>query len=495
MSNTRKNVIANYFGAGWSAMLSFLTIPFLLSMLGAEAYGLIALFLAIKAIASVFDFGLAVATNREVAFRLGCKDSPIGSLITTVEVLYWIIGIIISFIVWGVLQLFLVDWVSTEVLRSDQLVIMSLFFAISLGISFPVVLYQNLLRSFNKHIAYNIALVLSATFKNPGALLLLWMFSSSIEVFMNWYLITSVVEIIMYWMLVKGKIALVSDCSSGRFNYSSLSGMKKFAVGTGVSSIIAAVIFQIDKVLISKFLNLELLGYYSAILALVGAFGKLTTPIVTAVFPRLATTYGAGDVKSVANMYQYYTQTINRLLVPIVVALIAFAPQILELWLPSAVENSDLYYVVIFLGIAYMFYSLANMPIITLMAFKNINILIVFRTIALVLLVPVLLFLIINYGLKGAAIGVLSCSIFLYMALVISVSRKIFIHYKINEISMLVIPLLVSVPIFYLLQSALVIWSDNNFSWLLLAIVGTIVSYIIIFHSYFLSRKARNRSV
>lgn len=492
MSNTRKNVIANYLGAGWSAALSFITIPFLLSMLGAETYGLIALFFAIKAIATVFDFGLAVTTNREVAFRLGCKDSSIGALITTVEILYWVISIIISLIVWGLLRLFLVDWVSIEELTSDQLVMMSLLFAVSLGISFPVVLYQNLLRSFNEHVAYNIALALSATFRNPGALLLLWAFSATIEVFMNWYLIASVIEIMMYWMLVKGKIALVSDCSSGRFDYGSLSGMKRFAVGAGFSSIIAAIIFQVDKVFISKFLNLESLGYYSAILALVGAFGKLTTPIVTAVFPRLASTYGSGDIGSVANMYQRYAYMINKLLVPLVVALIAFAPQILELWLPSNARTSDLYYVEIFLAIAYMFYSLANMPIIILMVFKNVNVLIISRIVALVLLVPILLFLIINYGLGGVAVGVLSCSVCLYMVLVVSVSRKIFIHHRMNELAMLVKPLLVSIPIFYLMQSSVVIWPDDNLAWIPLAMVGVIVSYLIIFYSYLQNLQSRN---
>jgi len=495
MTTTRKNVIANYFGSGWSAGLSFVSIPFLLSMLGAESYGLVSFFFAIKAIATVFDFGLAVATNREVAFRLGRKDPSVPSLVKTVEVLNWIIGIIISLIVWSLLRVFIVDWVSAEGLTSDQLVMMSLLFAVSLGVSWPVVLYQNLLRSFGEHAAYNAALCLSSTLRNPGALFVLWVFSPKIEVFMSWSLIVSVIEIMTYWTLVKGKIPLVSDSLVSFFNYKSLRGMKRFALGTGFSSIIASIIFQADKVLISKLLNLELLGYYSAILAIVGSFGKLTTPIVRAVFPHLALTYGSGHIDSVADIYKNHAHIVNGLLMPIVLALVTFGPQILELWLPPSVATDDLGDVLVLLAVAYMFYSLANMPIIILMVFKDVNILVISRIIALAFLIPLLQLLITNYGLEGAALAVFSCSVFLYVVLVVSVSRRIFPTYRMNELTMVVGPLLVSAPIFYLSKTVLTIWPDGNLVWISLAGVGVIASYLIIFRSYLLKLDVLNRGV
>ncbi|WP_241085765.1 lipopolysaccharide biosynthesis protein [Candidatus Vondammii sp. HM_W22] len=492
MTKNRNNVIANYIGAGWSAALSFVTIPLLLSMLGAEYYGLISLFLALKAIATVFDFGLAVATNREVVFRLEKKSSSVDTLITTVVTLYWVIGIVISFVVWLLLQIFLIDWVSAKELTSDQLAMTSLLFTLSLSISWPVALYQNILRSIDEYVTYNIALAVSATFRNPGALLVLWIFSPTIEVFMYWYLMASVLEILMYWGLVRRKLSLVLDYSRGRFDCNSLSGMKRFALGTGFSSIVATIIYQVDKMLIFKLLSLELLGYYSAILALVGAFGKLTAPIATAAFPKLTSTYGSGDMDSVADMYLRYAHMITNVLVPMVVGFIAFAPQILELWCTSCTISNDLYYVFVFLSIAYMFYSLADMPVISQMVFKNINILIISRVVALVLLVPLLSFLIVDYGLEGAAVGVLACSVFLYIILAISTSKIIFPQYRVNEPVMLVKPLLISISIFYSLQHIYLVWSKDSLTWISLAVVGAITSYLIIFRSYFVRAKKRD---
>jgi len=172
-----------------------------------------------------------------------------------------------------------------------------------------------------------------------------------------------------------------------------------------------------------------------------------------------------------------------------VIALITFAPQVLEFWLSSSVIANDLYYVLVFLSIAYMFYSLANMPIIVQMVFKNVKILIYSRIIALVFLIPLLLYLTINYGLEGAAAGVLASSVFLYIILAISTSRRIFSQYRVNEPAMLVAPLLVCVPIFYLLHSALVMLPDDNLAWIPLAVTGAITSYLIIFRSYLLRTK------
>jgi O-antigen/teichoic acid export membrane protein len=461
-------------------------------MLGAESYGLIALFLSLKAISIVFDFGLAIATNREVAFRLGSKSQPIGSLIMTVERLYWVIGIAVSFLVWFLLHTYLVDWVSIKKLTSDQLLMMSFLFSISLGISWPITLYKNLLRGFGEHVTYNVALISSATFRNLGTLLVLWMFASSIEVFMYWYLIVSVMEIIMYWILVKRKVALLSDILLDRYDFGSLFRMKKFALGTGFSSIIVIIIYQADKILISKLLDLELLGYYSAILAIVGAFGKLTTPIVTAVFPRLVSIYGVGDINGVAKVYRHYATVIVNLLVPIVVAFIAFSPKILELWLSSSEIANDLQYVFIFLSIAYMFYSSTNMSIIVQMVYKNIKLLIISRVVALILLIPFLMVLITKYGLEGASIGVLVCSVFLYIILTTSATRKIFPKFKLNEPYLLVGPLLVSTPIFYLLQRSMVMWEKDSLAWLPIVVLGLIVSYLIIFRSSLLKMKIKN---
>lgn len=481
MENARKNVVSNYAGAGWSALVSFVTIPFLLSMLGAESYGLIALFLSIKSIAAVFDFGLAMSSNREVAFRLGVKKNNVFDFIATVEVLSWLLGVCLSLVIWLLLKYFLNDWVSVHELSSNQLLMASLLFVFSLIGSWPALLYQNVLRGLNEHVRFNIALIIVSTLRNPGALLVIWLFSADVEAFMMWFLVVSVLEVILYRWLMRKRVKTISNGVVGKVDFNSLAGMKKFALGAGVSSIFATLIYQLDKILISMHMDLASVGYYSALLALVGVFGKLTTPVVRAVFPGLTAILSKGDTEAVACLYKHYAQMIASIILPMMVAIIAFAPQILALWLPAGADIAMLSNVLLMLSIAYVFYSLTNMPIIVHMVFKAVKLLIITRIVASIVLVPVLAFLINEFDLFGAAAGVLVCSITLHVILVFSVSRRLFPTYAIGELRMLLPPFLISAAIFLLLWQIYQVQSTGDNYWIISALFGVVASYAVFF--------------
>ena len=47
--SVRKNVVANYLGQGWSALMGLAFIPLYIRYLGMEAYGLIGVFAVLQA--------------------------------------------------------------------------------------------------------------------------------------------------------------------------------------------------------------------------------------------------------------------------------------------------------------------------------------------------------------------------------------------------------------------------------------------------------------
>jgi O-antigen/teichoic acid export membrane protein len=67
----KKNLIANYLGQGWTALMGLAFIPLYIKYLGIEAYGLIGLFAIIQAWLSLLDMGMTPMLGREMARSTG----------------------------------------------------------------------------------------------------------------------------------------------------------------------------------------------------------------------------------------------------------------------------------------------------------------------------------------------------------------------------------------------------------------------------------------
>ncbi|HVA55022.1 MAG TPA: polysaccharide biosynthesis protein, partial [Gammaproteobacteria bacterium] len=83
----RTNILANYAGQVWMALMGVAFVPLYIHMLGMEAFGLIGLMLSIQALSMLLDLGMGGALNRELARRSHNADAAvtIGDLVRTFE--------------------------------------------------------------------------------------------------------------------------------------------------------------------------------------------------------------------------------------------------------------------------------------------------------------------------------------------------------------------------------------------------------------------------
>ncbi len=72
--STKINVIANFAGSVWIALLSIIFVPYYLDYIGVESYGLIGFFITIQAFIILLDFGLSTTLNRELARLSALED-------------------------------------------------------------------------------------------------------------------------------------------------------------------------------------------------------------------------------------------------------------------------------------------------------------------------------------------------------------------------------------------------------------------------------------
>ena len=111
----KKNVIANYLGQGWSALMGLAFIPLYIQYLGMEAYGLIGLFAVMQAWSALLNMGMTPVLNREMARFTAGAHSPqsIRDLLRSLEMVCFSLAALIALGVWGASDYLASDWLSS----------------------------------------------------------------------------------------------------------------------------------------------------------------------------------------------------------------------------------------------------------------------------------------------------------------------------------------------------------------------------------------------
>src|SRR3972149_12226265 len=95
MTSTKRNIIANYLGSAWNALMGLAFIPLYIHYLGIEAYGLIGVFILLQAWMVLLDMGITPTFSREMARFTAGSHTPqsIGDLVRSVELVYALIAV------------------------------------------------------------------------------------------------------------------------------------------------------------------------------------------------------------------------------------------------------------------------------------------------------------------------------------------------------------------------------------------------------------------
>jgi len=85
----RRNIIANAVGGTTTLLLNLLVTPFLITILGAEAYGLLGLIASLQILFAVLDLGLSTTIVKEIASDTSPDRADTHGLVGTLAVVYW----------------------------------------------------------------------------------------------------------------------------------------------------------------------------------------------------------------------------------------------------------------------------------------------------------------------------------------------------------------------------------------------------------------------
>ena len=308
MKSTFYNILSNFVARIWSVAISLIVLPMYTNILGFESYGLIGFYSTLLGSLAILDLGLSATLNREMSRSL-VLNSDINSfrnMVFSIEIIYWLIGIVLGVIVIIFAPYIAQYWIKSEGISSTNVTYTIMLMGGVIAFQWPQSIYGGGLMGLHKQIPYNVYYIIFNTLKSLGAIFILKYVSATIFAFFLYQIILAFVASIflkkLMWVFVPhSKVSL-------SFSFIELKKIGKFAIGMMGIGLSTLILNQLDKIMLSKLLSLKAFGYYvfgysvgSSILLLSGVLG-------TVLLPQLSQVVAKGIVNDITEQYHRTTK-------------------------------------------------------------------------------------------------------------------------------------------------------------------------------------------
>lgn len=401
----KKNLIANYLGAGWTALMSIAFVPLYLHFMGAEGYGLVGFFVMLSATLSILDAGLASVAIREAAGFTGGnaqRRQEIGELLRSIEVVFLAIAGIAGGLVALLAPLLVDHWLNVPVNLISDATWAIVWMGISIALQFFLSFYSGCLTGFQRQVELNTINVIGATVRSGGAVLVLWLISSSMQAFFAWQAIGAFAMLLVQRILYVRSLEGVS--SGVRFSLNSLKRVRYFLVGMGSINILALLLTQLDKIILSSVLTLKAFGYYSIAWSLGTLIYRLVGPVFNSYYPRITQLLEQKNERTMMDVYIQGCKVMAVAVVPISLWLALFSYEIMELWTRNTELANQAAGALSILALGTMFNAFMHIPYAMQLAHSYTRLALVQNIIAVIILAPLTWYLATHYGLTATAL-------------------------------------------------------------------------------------------
>lgn len=398
----KNNLIANFLGQGWNAFISIALIPLYIKYLGIEAYGLIGVYAMLQAWFTLLDMGMAPTLSREMArYTAGLSDSQyIRTLLRSVEVIAACVALLLFLSVFAGS-----DWLAKNWLTSDKLsleTIRSAFIAMGCvaALRFIENIYRSSIVGLQRQVILNVVISISATVRSVGAVIVLAWISPTIESFFMWQAFASFLTAISFGVVTYSSIPKTGR--STKFSIDSLRNVWKFAGGMLGISLLAMLLTQTDKLLLSTLLSLKDYGYYSLAAVVASATNSLVGPISQAWSPKLSSLSASNDDIRIRATYHLGSQLVSVLVGSAAVVLIVFSDVIIALWTNDKDLAQRISAIVCLLTFGNLLNCLMWIPYQLQLAYGCTSIMLRINAFCVAVVVPSILLITPKFGMEGA---------------------------------------------------------------------------------------------
>jgi O-antigen/teichoic acid export membrane protein len=403
LSGFKRELAATFVGTGWAGIVQLACIPAYIKLMGIESYGLIGFYLVLQAMLQVLDLGLSPTINREMA-RYSvqpAKANDARDLVRTLEIGYWLIGLLIGAGIMIASPWLSVHWIGASAIPVRKVMLAVMLMGMLAFFQWPVSFYQGGLMGLRQQVLMNILKVVAVTLSNAGGVLILWRVSPTIQALLLWQvgigalLVTALA--ICFWR------SLPKSTRAARFDLTSARSVWRFAAGMTGIGVITLVMTQTDKLLVSKLFTLKTFGYYALAWSVANGPLIISSCVFSVAFPRLSALVSAEDTTGISLSYHRTAQLMAVLVLPIAAVLSLFSFETLQLWTGNSETAATTAPVLSMLLIGSAMNALLCLPHMLQFAYGWTKLSFVAGLISIAVLVPLMFPMTKHFGLLGAA--------------------------------------------------------------------------------------------
>lgn len=402
MASVKRNVIANFAGSAWLALMSLAFIPFYIRLIGVESYGLVGMLITVQAVFAVLDLGLSQTLSRELARLSAHHDGGkrMGSTVRTFEVIYWALALAVTLIVVLLADFLAYQWLNPDHLTRENLREALWIMALVIGLRWPAALYTGGLNGLQRQVLVNTLLAIFATLQSVGALAVLWFIAPTVQCFFWWQAFVALLQVVVLRIALLRSLTLQKEAA---FSMEVLKETWRFAAGVTGIALLATLLTQLDKILLSRMLALTDFGYYVFATAVAAVIFRLVAPISTAFTPRLTELVSKNDHASLTSIYHQGCQVTAVAIIAPALTLLVFSREILLLWTRDSVLVEGAYLLVSLLTLGNMLNGLLTIPYALQLAHGWTKLALYINVTAVIFLIPALYLAVNSWGAIGAA--------------------------------------------------------------------------------------------
>lgn len=337
----KKNIIANYIGQAYKALIGIVMMPIYLSYLGSEAFGLIGFYIMLQSWMQLLDIGMKPTLARESSkYRAGSINIiELRTVLRTLEVIFVVTGFLMAFS-----MIYSSNYIATSWLNLKKLDVSTVTFSISImalvvGTRWITSLYGGIVSGLERQVWLNSFEILSNTFRFVLIIFPLEIYGPKIEVFFVYQILVSIFELIVINLFVYKN--LENTKAKITYSFDVLKKIYKFSFAIAFGSIVWVIVTQIDKLVLSKYISLEEYGYFSLAIVIANGVFVLGNAISSAIMPRMTIYSEQKKYLELEKLYFLAIEIVLLIVVPITSILVFYGEEVLYLWTKDLVAAKN----------------------------------------------------------------------------------------------------------------------------------------------------------
>ena len=396
----RRNVVFNLVGAVIPLLVGAVSIPYLLSHLGVERFGILTLIWTIIGYFSLFDLGLGRAITQQVAKLLGAGRQPeIPSVIAIGLLLTLLTGVAGAAVLAGFSASLSRSGFGVSAPNIDETTRCLLIASLGVPLATVSAGLRGALEAYNKFFAVNVAKASFgvAVFGLPAVAIFFW--GNSLVLVTASLVLARLGLTLAYFLLLQR----LPYRSFAKARYGLRAGIDIFTFGLwmGASNLVSAVLIYADRFVIAKLLGASVVAYYTVPFEVIVRLLIVPGAIGASLLPRLSAEFSTAFEPAI-KLLKKSTQATALTMLALTAATAALAYPVMSHFLsPEFAANAVGVTLLLCLGV--FFNGIANIPYNALHAIGAVRNTGALHLIELVVYLPVLYLLVIAFGITGAA--------------------------------------------------------------------------------------------